>query len=208
MDSDFMTFQSVVAINPTHSDVFARFYDKSVKTDEINPKTGMPIFKDVCYVEIRIKNNNTDIYNQPASDEKIHRFPAEYNRYLMAKKQVENGTPLENFAFLTAAQTDTLKFHGIFTVEALADISEQQAQDLDLSAERQSAIRFMKSAQANLTQIEWQGRVDNLLAEIDVLKAEIDTQKTHIDDLEKQLSKLQEKQTVKSVRSRKTKQID
>ena len=123
----------------------------------------------------------------------------------MAKKQVENGTPLENFAFLTAAQTDTLKFHGIFTVEALATISEQQAQDLDLSAERQSAIRFMKSAQANLTQIEWQGRVDNLLAEIDVLKAEIDTQKTHIDDLEKQLSKLQAKQAIKSGRSRKTK---
>lgn len=178
MDADFLTFKNAIEGAKSEQDTFARFYDRSVKTDEFNPKTGTPVFKNVCYVEIRIKNNNTDIYDQPATEEKIARFPAAYNRYLLSKKEVDNGTPLEHFSFLTAAQVDTLKYHGILTIEKLNDLTPSQAQDLDLVKEYETAKQFVSGAKAQLSQIEWQNKVAALQKRIQELEKCIETMKT------------------------------
>ncbi len=172
MIDEFNTFQTMINTQHSETDTFARFYDRSVKTNDINPKTGLPIFKDICYVEIRIKNNNTDIYDQPATPEKIARFPEAYHRYQATKKQCQDGSPLEHFSFLTAAQIATLKCHGICTVEALASLSRERAQDLDLVREKDMAEKFLSSAQKNCTQIEWQTKCDALQKQIDTLRRE------------------------------------
>ncbi len=172
MIDEFNTFQSIINTQHSETDTFARFYDRSVKTGEINSKTGLPVFKDICYVEIRIKNNNTDIYDQPATAEKIARFPEAYRRYQATKKQSQNGSPLEHFSFLTASQIDTLKCHGIVTVEALASLPKERAQDLDVVREKEAAEKFMYSARHNCTQIEWQTKCDALQKQIDMLTRE------------------------------------
>ena len=59
--------------------IAARFYDKAIKTDNIS-KDGLPIFINRCFVEIRIKDNNDEVFDQPATADKIHRFPVEYAR--------------------------------------------------------------------------------------------------------------------------------
>ena len=81
--------------------VFAKFYDRMVKTDQINQKTGLPIFKEVCFVEVRIKNNSTDVVDQPATQENIRRFAPQYQLYLQSKEKEKKGTSLSLFAFLT-----------------------------------------------------------------------------------------------------------
>ncbi len=172
MFDEFSTFQSVINTQHSETDTFARFYDRSVKTGEINPKTGLPVFKDMCYVEIRIKNNNTDIYDQPATPEKIARFPEAYNRYQSAKKKCCDGAPLEHFSFLTSAQIDTLKCHGIYTVESLAALPDERAQDLDIVAEKDAAEKFLSSAQRNCTQIEWEKKLAALQRQIETLTQE------------------------------------
>lgn len=147
-DIDFSTFQSLLTKDRQSSgDVFVRFYDRVVKSDSVNEKTGMPIFKTRCFVQIRIKNNSSEIYDQPASDEKIQRYPVEYNRYLLNKKQVQEGTPLDQFSFLTVAQIEALKYYGIFSVEALAGLTQQKAQDLDILSEWQKAKNFLDTEQ-------------------------------------------------------------
>ena len=100
--SDFELFQSMIDASKgnQNKDMTARFYDRSVKTERID-ENGLPVFEDVCFVEIRVKDSY-DVYDQPATEEKKQRFATEYSRYLVGKKQVENGSPLEQFAFLTA----------------------------------------------------------------------------------------------------------
>lgn len=173
MDTDFMTFKTMIDNSQTEKDVVARFYDRSVKTDEVNQQTGLPVFKNVCYVEIRIKNNNTDIFNQPATAEKIARFPVEYNRYLSVKKECKDGTPLEHFSFLTTAQIDTLKYHGILSVEQLSSLQPEQAVDLGVSSEFESAKRFVRLAQNHLTESQWQKKVETLEAKITELEQKL-----------------------------------
>lgn len=148
MDVDFALFQQVINRAPEECNVAARFYDKAVKTANVN-ENGLPIFKNVTYVEIRLKDNNTEVFNQPASAEKIRRFPREYMLYKQAKEQAKEGTPLEQFAFLNAAEIATCKNRGIFTVEALADLSFDKVQSLGLQNEHVLAQMFVENASNN-----------------------------------------------------------
>ena len=141
---DFATYQNLIqqSKNGTDDNVIAKFYDRSVKTDKMDDN-GLPLFKTVCYCEIRIKDNTTEIFDQPATQDKKERFPIEYARYELNKKQTENGTPLEQFAFLDVSEIDSCKYRGIFTVEALAELSEQHASELGLSKECKYAQSFV-----------------------------------------------------------------
>ena len=169
---DFITFQNIIQNNNQQEGISARFYDKAVKTGDVNDE-GLPIFINRCFVEIRIKDNNCEIFDQPATKEKIKRFPIEYARYQLGKKQVEKGTPLEQFAFLTAAEIESLKVRGIFTVEALAQLDKEKAVQLELENERLLACKFIKTAHNNKEILHWQKKEENYLAEIKSLKEEL-----------------------------------
>ena len=107
---DFEAYQKLIEQSKykNEDNIVARFYDRAVKTG-ITDKTGLPEFKTVCYCEIRIRDNTTEVYDQPADNEKCARFPAEYARYKLSKKQAKTGMPLEQVAFLTAAEIETCK---------------------------------------------------------------------------------------------------
>ena len=97
----------------------------------------------------------------------------EYARYQLARKQVEQGTPLEQFAFLTAAEIESLKVRGIFTVEALASLDVEKASGLELQEQQKLAKRFMAQAKDNKILQEWQQKEDKYLEEIKALKEKI-----------------------------------
>lgn len=169
---DFMTFQNIVQNNNRQDNLSARFYDKAIKSGKISTD-GLPIFENRCFVEIRIKDNNCEIFDQPATPEKIRQFPVEYARYQLAKKQVETGTPLEQFAFLTASEIESLKLRGIFTVEALSELSEEKVSQLKLEQEHHLAKKFIANARNNKTLFQWQKKEENYQAEIKALKLEL-----------------------------------
>lgn len=149
MDMDFAMFQQIASQVENEKNVAARFYDKAVKTSEVN-ENGLPIFKNVTYVEIRIKDNNTEVFNQPATEEKIKRFPKEYALYKMSKEQAKDGTPLEQFSFLSAAEIATCKARGVFTVEALAELDFAKVNSLGLQNEHVLAQMFLETSGDNL----------------------------------------------------------
>ena len=149
MDMDFALFQQIASQVENEKNVAARFYDKAVKTSEVS-ENGLPIFKNVTYVEIRIKDNNTEVFNQPATEEKIKRFPKEYALYKLSKEQAKDGTPLEQFSFLTAAEIATCKARGIFTVEALAELDFAKVNSLGLQNEHVLAQMFLETSGDNL----------------------------------------------------------
>ena len=70
---DFAMFEKFANNSGSEEGVAARFYDRAVKTGEVG-ENGLPKFKLVCFCEIRIKDNTSEIYDQPASEEKIRRI--------------------------------------------------------------------------------------------------------------------------------------
>ena len=173
---DFAMFQNMIDNSKREDGVFARFYDRAIKTSEVSDN-GFPKFVNKTFVEIRVKDN-ADVFNQPASDEYVRRFPVEYNRYLLEKKQVEDGTPLNMFAFLTAAQYETCKTRGIFTVEVLSGIEDERAKALNLEQEKALAVKFVEGAKNNKAisdfakkEKEYKAKIKKLEEELKALKA-------------------------------------
>lgn len=184
MDIDFALFRKIADNSDDNRNVAARFYDKAIKTQEVTD-SGLPIFKNVTYVEIRLKDNSTEVFNQPASAEKIKRFPREYALYKLAKEKIKDGTPLEQFAFLSAAELATCKNRGIFTVEELAKLSADKVKDLGLQNEHDLAVIFVKKAKSNKEIADFVNKEEEYKAEIEFLKEENSL-------LKQQLSKINE----------------
>lgn len=173
---DFAMFQQMLNQKETEKNVAARFYDKAVKTEEV-AANGLPVFKNVTYIEIRLKDNSTEIFNQPASTEKIKRFPREYALYQLSKKQVENGTPLDQFAFLTSAEIATCKSRGVFTVETLAGLDFDKVQSLGLQNEHVLAQMFLEKSENNKMlndfskkELEYEKEIESLREQLAVLQ--------------------------------------
>lgn len=171
---DFATFEKFANNVNSEDGVIARFYDRVVKTDKLT-EDGLPKFKLVCFCEIRIKDNNSEIYDQPATKEKIRRFPREYELYKISKQQAEDGTPLEQFAFLDAAEIETLKMRGIFTVESLANLPKEKAEELSLVKEKDLAYKFVQQAKGNLGLAEWQKKEEQYLEKISLLESRLES---------------------------------
>ena len=180
---DFSLFRQIADNIQDEHNVMARFYDKAVKTQKVS-STGLPIFKNVTYVEIRLKDNNTEVFNQPASAEKIRRFPKEYALYQMSKEKIKEGTPLDQFAFLSVAEVATCKNRGVFTVEDLANLDNEKVQKLNLENEHELAKVFVKTAQNN-TKIsafvkqkeEYQEKIKSLQEKIKNLESQLQQKK-------------------------------
>lgn len=170
MDADFAMFQKLIN-NKTEDGVFARFYNKAVKTGNTK-ENGLPEFKNKVYVEIRIRDNN-DVVDRKADEEDFARFPIEYNRFLLEQKQVENGTPLNQFAFLDASQLETCKYRGVFTVETLAGLDDEKARSIDLLEERDLAKRFIEISKNNQVIDDFAKKEKKYQNEIKKLKEEI-----------------------------------
>ena len=172
---DFATYQNLINQNKHKQDnsLSVRFYDKPIKTDKFNDN-GIPIFKSVCYCEIRIKDNTTEVFDQPASQDKIDRFPVEYARYQLIKQKTFEGTPLDMFAFLTLSEIEACKYRGIFTLEALADITLEQSSKLGLIKECELAKKFISYGKKlkNVSDMEnkYQTQIAELQEEINELK--------------------------------------
>lgn len=172
MDADFAMYQKLLSEQDQNSNVVARFYDRWIKTDRLG-KDGLPIFETKTFIEIRIRDNTTEVYDQPATEEKKKRFPLEFSRYQIEKKQVENGTPLEMFAFLDAGEVASLKVRGIFTVETLAELKEEYVKNLGLEREKELAIKFLEGAKMNMEISDFAEKEEKYKAEIERLKDEI-----------------------------------
>lgn len=175
MNADFAMFQSMIKNARTEEGVFARFYDRAVRTGKVL-ENGLPEFVSKTYIEIRVRDNN-DIVDRKAEKEDEMRFPVEYNRYLLEKKQMENGTPLTQFAFLDVVQLEACKYRGVFTVEMLAGLDDDKAQTIGLVEEKDLAKRFLEVSKNNQAIDDFAKKERKYKAEIKKLKEEIEALK-------------------------------
>ena len=80
---------------------------------------------------------------------------------------------LQQFAFLSLAEVDSLKSRGIFTVEALSEMDMARAENLGISREKELADKFMQQASGNKGLVAWQEAEDRYKTKIKKLEAEV-----------------------------------
>lgn len=170
MDIDFSMFQNYLQKGGTEQGVFARFYDKYIKTGKIL-ENGLPEFEEVVYVEIRVKDSH-EIADRRATREDFARFPREYSFYTVKKEKAKEGTPLNMFAFLSLPQIEACASRGIFTVEDLAGLDEDKAHSINLEMEVALAKKFLDVSKNNQVIADYEKEVKKLKARISKLEEE------------------------------------
>ena len=178
MSMEFSVFQNAVINDGQNKGVFARFYEKPVKTGEIL-KNGLPKFEKKLFVEIRVRDQQ-DIFDQPATNDHIKRFNLAYQKYLIQKKQMAEGTPISMFAFLSLDQIECCELRGIYTIEALANLDDDSVKKLGLADESDLAKRFLYMAKNNALIYKKTQQEKEYQLEIKALKDEIERLKNQI----------------------------
>lgn len=152
------------------------FYDKAVQDRKETEIQGRAVFKNVPFVEILIPGAPNQRPNLRATDEYKARFPKAWGAYLERKKGLADGTPLEQWPYLNAAQVAELKHAGVYSVEQLSAVADGNLKNLGLHGRdlRDRAKQFLQGSsdterELRETAVEQARKIANLEAKIEQL---------------------------------------
>lgn len=169
-DIDFSLFQSYLSEGSSEKGVFAKFYDKYIKTGNVQ-ENGLPEYELVPYIEIRVRDSQ-EVIDRRAGREDFARFPREHGFYMVKKEKSKEGTPLNMFAFLSMPQIEACSNRGVFTVEALAGLDDEKAKSLSLSEESALARKFLEISKNNQAISDYETEIKKLKDRIAQLEEE------------------------------------
>ncbi len=177
-------------IQGADSRLAVQFYKKSMKQEDASAEAGRPIFKEFDFVRIMIPGDNLTEIDTYAQESHKQRFPRQWAHY---QNQVANhediiGTPLEQWPQVTRSQAEELRGLKFYTVEAIADCSDQQLQRIGMVA-GMSPHNFRLKAKAFLNLANDSAEVAQREQELQALREENAKIKSETDA---KLSKMQE----------------
>jgi hypothetical protein len=158
--------------NPNR-DCMPRFYMKPVKNEYESEKQGRDIYADTEYVEIIIPGDKYNIVNERVKDEHRNRWATQYAAFKAGQEAPLEGTPIEEWAPISASQALELKSVHVRTVEQLAGLSDSQlakAVPMGGFALREKAQGWLKQASDAQPLAEAMQQINALQAQLDELK--------------------------------------
>ena len=117
-----------------------RFYSKEMQNEFLTAKEGRPISFMADFVRIEIPGNQTSIIDTFVNNSHKQQFPTQWALYLNEKADGNNnpdnvqGTLLRDWPLLNAAQATELKHFKFYTVEQVANASDQQVMAIGMTA--------------------------------------------------------------------------
>lgn len=98
-------------------------------------EAARPIKKDVPYIKItQPGESNTQVYDQPATDADVARFPRQWAAFKQNQEQTISGSPLELLFPESPAIVENLKQMGFRTIEHLAEANDTALQSIGMGS--------------------------------------------------------------------------
>ena len=147
------------------------------KQNQIKTKeAGRPIFEDIPYIQIMQPGNKDSVKVAPATARDKQRFPEHYRKFVAREDQEAlEGTPLREWAGVTASQCKEFEFLNILTVEQLAAVSDSNGQGImGLGFLKEKAAKFLENAKLGATAealAEMKAENASLLERLEALEA-------------------------------------
>jgi hypothetical protein len=160
-------------IQGADSRLAVQFYKKSMKQEDASAEAGRPIFKEFDFVRIMIPGDNLTEIDTYAQESHKQRFPRQWAHYQNQVAGHEDivGTPLDQWPQVTRSQAEELRGLKFYTVEAIADCSDQQLQRIGMVA-GMSPHNFRLKAKAFLNLANDSAEVAQRESELQALKEE------------------------------------
>jgi len=160
-------------IQGADSRLAVQFYKKSMKQEDASNEAGRPIFKEFDFVRIMIPGDNLTEIDTYAQESHKQRFPRQWAHYQNQTAGHEDvvGTPLDQWPQVTRSQAEELRGLKFYTVEAIADCSDQQLQRIGMVA-GMSPHNFRLKAKAFLNLANDSAEVAQRESELQALREE------------------------------------
>ena len=200
-------------IQNADSRLAVQFYKKSMKQEDASAEAGRPIFKEFDFVRIMIPGDNLTEIDTYAQDSHKQRFPRQWAHYQNQVAGHEDivGTPLDQWPQVTRSQAEELRGLKFYTVEAIADCSDQQLQRIGMVAGmsphnfRLKAKAFLNLANDSAEVAQRESELQALREENAKIKAETDAKLTA---MQEQMSALLAAVAEKKPKTRKPKVVE
>ena len=200
-------------IQGADSRLAVQFYKKSMKQEDASAEAGRPIFKEFDFVRIMIPGDNLTEIDTYAQESHKQRFPRQWAHYLNQTAGHEDivGTPLDQWPQVTRSQAEELRGLKFYTVEAIADCSDQQLQRIGMVAGmsphnfRLKAKAFLNLANDSAEVAQRESELQALKEENAKIKAETDAKLTA---MQEQMSALLAAVAEKTPKTRKPKVVE
>lgn len=148
-----------------NSRVFVEFYMMPVKDESRSAALGRAVHKDVEMIRIMIPGDRHNIPERRVREHDKVNYARQYEHFRKGEMQAAEGTRVDDWSVLTRAQVQDLKSMNIYTVEAIANISDSQLPALGLGGRR-----LREHAQLYLHNAEKGALPSQAVAELETLR--------------------------------------
>jgi hypothetical protein len=152
-----------------------RFYKKPIQQEQESIDAGRPIYKEFDFVHICVAGDTLTEIDTYALQQHKQRFPIQWANYMNrvgANDEEVVGTPVAEWPLVSKSQAEELRAIKFFTVEAIANASDQQLQRMGMAA-GMSPFAFRDKAKAFLNLATNSAETDKRESEINALKEEL-----------------------------------
>lgn len=173
------------------SHLHIEFFSETVEDVKATRETGMPKFKDVEMVRIRmVGDKNTVLVNpadavsyDPEAREQMtykHRFPRHYAAFQEGRQFLGDGTPIEQLPGITGSKVAEFKAQNIHTVEALAQMDGPLLNKLGMFARdwKDKATAWLERAKESAVDSKLAQQNEALQAQLRIMQEAIDQMKS------------------------------
>lgn len=132
------------------SKVWAEFRMHPVIDGVASKEAGRTIKKDVPHIKIiQPGESRLSVYDQPATNEDIARFPRQWEAFKAGQDQGVQGSPLSLLFPESPAIVENLKSVGIRTIEQLANLPDTGLQNVGMGARgwKDKAVTYLAAAE-------------------------------------------------------------
>ena len=152
-----------------------RFYKRAIQQDQASLEAGRPIFKDFDFVHICVAGDSLTEIDTYALGSHKTRFPIQWANYMNrqgAHDEEVVGTPVTEWPIVSKSQAEELRALKFYTVESIANASDQHLQRIGMAA-GMSPFAFRDKAKAFLNLATNAAETDKREQEINALKEEL-----------------------------------
>jgi hypothetical protein len=152
-----------------------RFYKRPVQQEQETLEAGRPIYKEFDFVHICVAGDTLTEIDTYALQSHKQRFPiqwANYQNRLGKDDEEVVGTPLSEWPLVSKSQAEELRAMKFYTVESIANASDQQLQRMGMAA-GMSPYAFRDKAKSYLNLAQDSTETDKRAQEINNLKEEL-----------------------------------
>lgn len=167
------------------SGLLVEFVDDAVMQPYESDKAGRAIFKQTPFISIIFPGDKTKRTYRPATEQDKMRFAPQWQAYEKGGIAIANGTPIEQWSYLSKSQALELKYLGFYTVDLLANASDMQLTNL-MSGQllRNQAKTFLETAKDNSATTALVAENERLKNQLESLESTNASFKARLDALE------------------------